>query len=288
MFKGQTAPPRTRRQYFPSKKQIRYFMAKAKASLDISHEAEMKLEAQVERLKESRSDEKMIFNFRVKHEVPLDLSVTPDESINETDEEFLTTAGTDSRIDTQQPQEAQNAKLLFCHQTPHQQRLLKRYSSQVILTEIKDIHSKIPFPLFCLYVQTNVNYQLVGEFILQSNGAPMIMEGLQSIKDWNPGWNPKFVVVDFTEEQITAVENVFPGIPFILLLCHCPIIMLNSVIKFIFEYKRVSGCLKNILDFCCGCSICLNGTPVIISNCINFQYRNNKIAAIIYMFFIQF
>ena len=214
MFKDQATPPRTRRQYFPSKKQIRYFMAKAKASLDISQEAELKLEAQAEKLKESHSDEKMIFNFKVRHDLPMDLTVTPDETMNETAEDYLESEGNDTKIDIQRTGESDNAKLLFCHQTPKQQRLLKRYSSQVILTEVKDIHSKIPFPLFCLYVQTNVNYQLVGEFILQSNTTAMIMEGLQAIKDWNPGWNPKFVVVDFTDEQITAVENIFPGIPF--------------------------------------------------------------------------
>ena len=32
-------------------------------------------------------------------------------------------------------QNDQNAKLLFCHQTPHQQRMLRRYNSQVISSE---------------------------------------------------------------------------------------------------------------------------------------------------------
>ena len=188
MFKGQQPPPRTRRQYFPSKKQIRYFMTKAKASLNISLEAEQKLEAQMEKLKETHSDEKIMFNFKVQ---------------NEQNEESIDNFFADN------PNE--NAKVLFCHQTPHQQRLMCRYNTQVILTQVCDLHSKIPFPLFCLFVQTNVDYQLVGEFIVQTNEQSMIAEGLQIIKDWNPGWSPKFVVVDFNDQQIAAVESVFSG-----------------------------------------------------------------------------
>lgn len=216
MFKDQTPPPRTRRQYFPSKKQIRYFMAKAKASLNISQEAEIKLEAQAEKLKETRSDEKMIFNFKVSHDdmLPSELTINSEESVGETNDSFFTAANTRHDACTGEAQlvnEVRNAKILFCHQTPHQQRLMRRYSSQFILTQISDIHSKIPFPLFCLYVQTNVDFQLVGEFILQANTACMLMEGLQTFKEWNPGWSPKFVTVDFSEEQISAVENIFPG-----------------------------------------------------------------------------
>lgn len=202
MFKGQLPPPRTRRQYFPSKKQIRYFMSKAKSSLNISQESEQKLHAQAQKLQDDHQDEKLVFNFKVQHDINLDLG--NDES-GDGDESLL------NQPNSLSTQNEQNAKLLFCHQTPHQQRMLRRYNTQVILTQVSDLHAKIPFPLFCMYVQTNVDFQLVGEFIVQTNSNAMISEGLQKIKEWNPGWTPKFVVVDFSEEQINAVESVFPG-----------------------------------------------------------------------------
>ncbi|XP_047129189.1 uncharacterized protein LOC100213006 isoform X2 [Hydra vulgaris] len=204
MFKDQVPPPRTRRQYFPTKKQIRYFMSKARSSLNISHDVEQKLEAQAEVLKEKHNDEKMIFNFKVKHDASLESTVQNDDSV-EASEDFIS----DEKDLKNELNE--NAKLLFCHQTPHQQRLLKRYNSQIILTQIKDIHARIPFPLYCIYVQTNVDYQLVAEFILQTNTVAMLSEGLQTIKDWNPGWNPKFVVCDYSDVQIEAVEASFNG-----------------------------------------------------------------------------
>jgi len=201
MFKDQPTPPRTRRQYFPTKKQVRYFMTKAKSALNISIDAYEKLEIHAGRLKAMHSDEKMIFNFRVKQPV-----LNEQENSEDGNQFVVDTGETDSQTIDQQ-----SAHLLFCHQTPYQQRLLKRYGSQVILTEVINIHSKIPFPLYCLYVQTNVDYQLVGEFIVQLTDESMIGEGLATFKEWNPGWSPKFCMVDYSEEQIAAVENTFSG-----------------------------------------------------------------------------
>lgn len=187
-------------------------MTKAKASLNISQESEQKLQAQAEKLKEEHTDEKLVFNFKVQHDV-VNVDMTHEEESGDGEEPSMLNHS--NSLTTNQAD--QNAKVLFCHQTPHQQRMIRRYNTQVILTQVSDLHSKIPFPLFCIYVQTNVDFQLVGEFIVQTNSNAMISEGLQKIKEWNPGWSPKFVVIDFSEEQINAVETVFPG-EFIYLL----------------------------------------------------------------------
>ena len=204
MFADQTPPPRTRRQYFPSKKQIRYFITKAKAALNIGDQNEKELEAQTEKYKQSHKEEKILYNFRVKNEVDPDLGVSRIEESIDGAEEGIFSHG-------QQQRETKNPKVIFCHQTPHQQRLLKRYSGQLFVVEMKEMRSRIPFPLFCLFVQTNVDYQLVALFILYSNHRDSIIEGLSTVKEWNPGWNPKFVICDFNDEQILAVDSVFPG-----------------------------------------------------------------------------
>ena len=209
MYKDQTAPPHTRRQYFPTKKQIRYFMSKARVSMNITKESEVKLEAHVEKLREVHKDEKMIFNFRVKNNQG-NLTLKHDET-NELEDQIILNSTVNTTNDVTHEEDMENVTILFCHQTPHQQRMLKRYGAQVVLTKISDIHSKIPFPLYAVYVQTNVDYQLIAEFILQKNDNVMITEALNTIKDWNPGWSPKFVVADNCEEQLTAVETCFPG-----------------------------------------------------------------------------
>ena len=110
--------------------------------------------------------------------------------------------------------EGQNHKpsLIFCHQTSQQQRLLKRYGSQVILCEVTNLIERVPFPLFSLFVQTNVDYQVVATFIVEVRNKESILQGLEAIKDWNPGWIPKYTIIDYSDDQIEAAKVVFPGL----------------------------------------------------------------------------
>lgn len=103
------------------------------------------------------------------------------------------------------------ASLIFCHQTSQQQRLLKRYGRQVILCEITNLIERVPFPLFTMFVQTNSDYQLVASFIVEIRNKPSLLQGLNAIKEWNPGWDPKYVVLDYSDEQIEAFKEIFPS-----------------------------------------------------------------------------
>ena len=101
--------------------------------------------------------------------------------------------------------------LIFCHQTSQQQRLLKRYGRQVVLSEVTNLIERVPFPLFNLFVQTNVDYQLVASFIVEVRNKASILQGLSTVKDWNPGWLPKYIVIDYSDDQSEAVKEVFPS-----------------------------------------------------------------------------
>ena len=205
MFSGRSPPPRYRRQYYPSKKQIRYAMVKARGALKIEGENEKELEAQAEKYITSHKEEKILYNFHVSQENPQE-EVPPqgEESMDDLEDEFF--AEPES---SKEKKASKKTKVIFCHQTPHQQRLLKRYCTQLYLIEIGDMRAKIPFPLYCMFVQTNVDYQLVGMFILYDNHKDSIVEGLNTIKEWNPGWSPKFINCNFQEEQLNAVEAVY-------------------------------------------------------------------------------
>lgn len=71
--------------------------------------------------------------------------------------------------------------------------------------------TRYALPLFLLAVKTNVDYQVVASFIVQHETADPIAETLNILKDWNPSWNPKFFMTDLSEQEINAVEEVFPG-----------------------------------------------------------------------------
>ncbi len=66
--------------------------------------------------------------------------------------------------------------------------------------------------LFFICVKTNVGYSVVGEFITQSETAQHISEALQLFCNWNPKWNPKFFMTDFSEAELLTLKQTFPGV----------------------------------------------------------------------------
>ena len=66
-------------------------------------------------------------------------------------------------------------------------------------------------PLFFLVVPTNVDYQVVGSFVIQNETSQCIREALQIIQRETTGWIPKYFMTDNCKQEITAIEDVFPG-----------------------------------------------------------------------------
>jgi len=60
-------------------------------------------------------------------------------------------------------------------------------------------------------VKTNVNYTVVGSFVVQTESRIAISEALGILANWNPLWTPKYFMVDLSEPEIQALENTFPG-----------------------------------------------------------------------------
>lgn len=104
--------------------------------------------------------------------------------------------------------------LLFVYQSPEMKRLYRLYAGHFIFLDATYKTCKYALPLFFLVVRTNVNYQVVGVIIVQHETKSMIKEALSVIKQWNPDVNPKYGMVDFSEEEIYALEETFPGLYF--------------------------------------------------------------------------
>lgn len=101
-------------------------------------------------------------------------------------------------------------KFLFAYQSENHRRLLQMYGD-IFLLDATYKTTRYALPLFFLCVRTNVNYQVVGMFVLQNETTDEICEALQLFKTWNPGWNPKYTMCDFDEKEINAVERTFIG-----------------------------------------------------------------------------
>ena len=132
--------------------------------------------------------------------------------------------GNDSKINAEEdtppdevpdpaPSASEDQTLLFCHQTVEQRELLKKYGDQMCLMDATYRTTKYALPLYFLCVRTNVRYQVVGSFVIQYENKRSIEEALNVFKKWNPTWCPAYFMVDFAEEEIQALENVFSGKP---------------------------------------------------------------------------
>ena len=78
--------------------------------------------------------------------------------------------------------------LLYVHQEPWQQQLLKRYGNTISLMDATYKTTKYELALFVIAVKTNVGYSVVAEFVVQSEMSEQISEALSILSSWNPEW----------------------------------------------------------------------------------------------------
>lgn len=101
--------------------------------------------------------------------------------------------------------------LLFVYQSEWQRRLLARYGDELFLLDATYKTTRYSLPLFFLVVKTNVGYTVVATFVTEGETTEHIKAGLKVIKDWNPDFKPLFAMVDCCNEEINAIESLFPG-----------------------------------------------------------------------------
>ena len=101
--------------------------------------------------------------------------------------------------------------LLFVHQESWQQDLLSRYGNTISLMDATYKTTKYEVALFFITVKTNVGYNVVAEFVFQSETKDNISEALSIVLSWNPNWNPSFFMTDYSEAEIGATEAIFPS-----------------------------------------------------------------------------
>lgn len=100
--------------------------------------------------------------------------------------------------------------VVFAHQSRWQANILRRYGN-VVLMDATYKTTVYDLPLFMLSVKTNCGYVVIGSFIVPDEQATSIKAGLQVISSWCPDWQPAYVLSDYCEAQISALEYVFPG-----------------------------------------------------------------------------
>lgn len=208
---------RARKTIMPSRKQLNNLVTRARLALRIDEGLKEDLTATTQTLQDKRKDEKFIYDFTDMGQVCVSKTQSEhtSESVREedkdNDETFIDEDGKAIIIKLIRKPDEDVKKILFCHQTPFQQRIMKRYHRQLIITEVQSMQTRLPFPVYALMISTNVDHQLVGLFILRRRLATHIQEALDQFKEWNPSMKQKFIICDYSPEQIQAVEQCFPN-----------------------------------------------------------------------------
>lgn len=107
----------------------------------------------------------------------------------------------------------ESQSLMWVHQTTEQQRLLKLYGDEICLLDATHKTTRYGLPLFFVVVKTNIDYQVIGSFVIAEESYQAISKALTILKSWNDSWNPRTWMTDCCTAEISAVESVFPGTP---------------------------------------------------------------------------
>lgn len=200
LYKGTKAPPKSNQRFYPSKTTIRSHVYKAIIKERFSKFDQENLKMKIECWKSKCPDEMFFFRPLVKYSA--ETSSVQDKGSDDDDD--------DDDDDNIVLPESTNG-LLFVHQTENQKRLLQRCGNELTLLDATYKTTKYSLALFFLVVKTNVSYQVVSSFVLQSETSQAITEALQVIKSWNSEWNPAYFMVDYSEEEMSAIKRIFPG-----------------------------------------------------------------------------
>lgn len=101
--------------------------------------------------------------------------------------------------------------MVFIHQSTWQRRMLELYGGDICLIDATYRTTSYGLPLLCLCVATNVGYYNVATMLLIDESTAAISSALSKVAEWNPSWKPRYVMSDFCEAQIAALEATFPG-----------------------------------------------------------------------------
>ena len=85
------------------------------------------------------------------------------------------------------------------------------YGDEMCVLDPVSPTTKNSHSVFLVEVRTNTVYQVVGTFIISDKSTEAVVEGLEVLKEWNPGWQPRHWLTDCCDGNIDAVEGAFPG-----------------------------------------------------------------------------
>ena len=224
MFYKQAPPDKNRRKYYPSPKDIRNFVSRIRMIERFSKEDISKIRELISKIQQEDTNVKILFTstheaaqYSILHEdLVAEETVASKTKANESEMSQFTESENHHLAQSTFKEVAhpETLSFLFCYQSYKQQRLLKRYPSVAFLTEVfhsSSIKRTLTFQMYVVFVQTNVDFQVVGIIAHSKHRKEGLEEGLLALKNWNPAWAPNCIFIDPNEEMTDAANCVFPG-----------------------------------------------------------------------------
>ena len=87
---------------------------------------------------------------------------------------------------------------------------MQKYGNSICLLDATYKTTKYVVLLFFVAVKTNVDYQVVEFLGIQYETTDAIAEVLSRLKSWNPRWQPRCFMIDYCDEEISAIRQNFP------------------------------------------------------------------------------
>ena len=214
---GDCVSPSTHdRRYFPTNKDIRNCIHSALVKGRYSGLDQENVYQKLEDWKEERPDDKFFYRKCSGEEVSRKTKKKLDTVFESEEEEEVVYDEKDDDDDDNDDDEGKDASdiqknaLLWIHQSKDQQKILQKYGDLVLIDAARKT-TKYALPIFLLVVRTNVAYIPVAEFVAEAENIENIAKALEIIKSWNDRWEPKYFVLDYSEQTYQALQQVFPS-----------------------------------------------------------------------------
>ena len=180
------------RAYFPTHRDLKNHIYKAKRALELSKYDQHNLAKKISQWKKSYPESQHFFRPYISVPTKTQLKPEQDDGDANSKDEFEQT-------------------LMWVHQTKWQQDMLSKYGNTMTLIDATYKTTLYDLALFFITVRTNAGYVVAAEFIIQTETSEQIKEALKVLKAWNPNWSPTYFMCDYSEAEILAIELAFPG-----------------------------------------------------------------------------
>ena len=206
MFWKQDPPDPKRRRFYPKPIDIRNIVSRIRRLSRFTEDEESSVRTFIAEARKTYEDANILFNINeiIRNEEMENCVVLENSQLPDVFPSNKTKKEKDIKVQT----------FIFCYQTHSQQWLIKRYNHICFLVEIEaasNMKCALSYKVYCLLVQTNVDFQAVGVIVVSKQRNYGLIEGLKRFREWNISWNPDYFLVDYSVDIQEAISAVFPG-----------------------------------------------------------------------------